>query len=205
MKERLKAYFTGNPKLKKLIYSLMMSDVETRPRLWLRALQFAYTKRGKDSKIYSSVRKDITPFNRFELGKRSVIESYCCVNNAVGDVVIGDNCRIGLHATIIGPVSIGNYSMIGQCSMLSALDHGFEDVTRPIVMQKVTTKEIVIEDDVWVGANCTITSGVRLGKHSVIAAGAVVTKDVPPYSLAAGVPAKVIKRYNEQTGRWEKA
>ena len=59
--------------------------------------------------------------------------------------------------------------------------------------QGVNTSEIVIDDDVWIGANAVITAGVHIGRHSVVAAGAVVTKDVPEYSVVGGVPAKVIR------------
>lgn len=204
MKEKLKAYIKENPTLKKWIYRMLMNDIEARPRLWLRLLQFTYTKRGKGSKIYSSVRKDITPFNRFELGKRSVIESFACINNAVGDVIIGEATRVGLRNTIIGPVKIGNNVILAQNIVLSALNHSYEKTTECIAAQKVTTSQITIEDDVWIAANCTITAGVTIGKHSVVAAGAVVTKDIPPYSLAAGVPAKIIKKYNPESKEWEK-
>ena len=204
MKEKLKGYFKDNPAIKQAVYRLMMNDVEARPRLWLRMLQFAYTKRGRGSKIYHSVRKDITPFNKFELGRRSVIESFCCINNAVGDVIIGDNTRVGLHNTLIGPVEIGSNTILAQGIVVSALNHSYEDCTRSIESQQVSTSRIKIEDDVWIGANATITAGVTIGRHSIVAAGAVVTKDIPPYSLAAGVPAKVIKQYNPTTGNWEK-
>jgi acetyltransferase-like isoleucine patch superfamily enzyme len=57
----------------------------------------------------------------------------------------------------------------------------------------VSTKPVVISDDVWIGANATITPGVTIGRHSVVAAGSVVTHDVPPYTIVAGVPARIIK------------
>ena len=60
--------------------------------------------------------------------------------------------------------------------------------------QGVSTKPVVIEDDIWIGANAVILPGVTIGHHTVVAAGAVVTKDVPPHSLVAGVPAKIIKQ-----------
>jgi acetyltransferase-like isoleucine patch superfamily enzyme len=63
---------------------------------------------------------------------------------------------------------------------------------------------IVVEDDCWIAANAVITAGVRIGKHSVIAAGAVVTKDIPPYCVAVGNPAKVLKQYNFETKVWER-
>jgi acetyltransferase-like isoleucine patch superfamily enzyme len=136
---------------------------------------------------------DTPPYNTFSLGKKSVVESFACINNAVGDVVIGDYTRIGLHNTIIGPVSIGNHVNLAQSVTVSALNHNFSDTTKRIDEQGINTSQIVIEDDVWVGANAVILAGVKIGSHSVIAAGAVVTRDVPANTLVGGVPAKVIK------------
>ena len=122
------------------------------------------------------------------------MESYCCINNAVGDVVIGDYTRIGLHCTVIGPVCIGNHVNLAQGIVVTALNHNFNDETKRIDEQGVSTKSVVIEDDVWIGANAVVLPGVTIGQHSVVAAGAVVTQDVPPYTVVAGVPAKVVKK-----------
>lgn len=121
------------------------------------------------------------------------MESYCCINNAVGDVVIGDHTRIGLHCTVIGPVCIGNHVNLAQGIVVTALNHNFNDTTKRIDEQGVATKAVTIADDVWIGANAVVLPGVTIGQHSVVAAGAVVTQDVPPYSVVGGVPAKVIK------------
>ncbi len=137
---------------------------------------------------------DTPPYRRFVIGKRSVVESYSCVNNAVGDVVIGDHTRIGLHSTVIGPVSIGSHVNLAQGVTVSALNHNFSETGKRIDEQGITTRQIVIEDDVWIGTNATVLAGVRIGSHSVIAAGAVVTHDIPPHSLAAGVPAQVKRK-----------
>ncbi len=137
---------------------------------------------------------DTPPYRRFVIGKRSVVESYSCVNNAVGDVVIGDHTRIGLHSTVIGPVSIGSHVNLAQGVTVSALNHNFSETDKRIDEQGITTRQIVIEDDVWIGTNATVLAGVRIGSHSVIAAGAVVTHDIPPHSLAAGVPAQVKRK-----------
>lgn len=137
---------------------------------------------------------DTPPYRRFVIGKRSVVESYSCVNNAVGDVVIGDHTRIGLHSTVIGPVSIGSHVNLAQGVTVSALNHNFSETDKRIDEQGITTRPIVIEDDVWIGTNATVLAGVRIGSHSVIAAGAVVTHDIPPHSLAAGVPAQVKRK-----------
>ena len=137
---------------------------------------------------------DTPPYRRFSLGDYSVVESYSCINNAVGDVIIGNHTRIGLHNTIIGPVKIGNNVNLAQGITVTALNHNFTDSTKRIDEQGVSTNPVTVGDDIWIGANAVILPGVNIGNHSVVAAGAVVTKDVPAHSLVAGVPAKVIGR-----------
>ena len=137
---------------------------------------------------------DTPPYRRFWLGRRSVIESYCCINNAVGDVTIGDYTRIGIHCTVIGPVCIGHHVNLAQGITVTALNHNFADTNRRIDEQGISTKPVVISDDVWIGANAVILPGVTIGRHVVVAAGAVVTKDVPDSCVVAGIPAKVVKK-----------
>ena len=192
--ERIRENFKNNPKTKRLVDLFIMNQVQTRPRWYIRMLAPLYQHRGKKSVIHSSVRMDTPPYRKFHLGDYSVIESFCCINNAVGDVIIGDQTRIGLHNTIIGPVTIGSHVNLAQGITVTALNHNFTDTEKRIDEQGVSTSSVTIEDDIWIGANATILSGVNIGRHSVIAAGAVVTKDVPPHSLVAGVPAKVIKQ-----------
>ena len=192
--EVVRERFKANPKWKKFIDWLIMNQVETRPRWYIRLLAPLYQHRGKHSVIHRSVRMDTPPYRQFCLGDYSVVESFACINNAVGDVMIGDHTRIGLHNTIIGPVSIGNHVNLAQGITVTALNHNFEDTEKRIDEQGVSTTPVVIDDDVWIGANAVILPGVHIGNHCVVAAGAVVTKDVPPHSLVAGVPAKVIKQ-----------
>ena len=179
--------------LKRMLDRVIMNQLLTRPRWYIRLLMPLYHKRAWSAKIYRSVRMDTPPYRRFVIGKKSVVESYACINNAVGDVVIGDHSRIGLHCTVIGPVRIGSHVNLAQGITVSALNHNFNDTDKTIDSQGVSTNEVVIEDDVWIGANAVILPGVTIGNHSVIAAGAVVTKSIPPHSLAAGVPA-IVKR-----------
>lgn len=193
-KEEIREGLKGSPKIKRFLDWLIMNQRDARPRWYIRLLAPLYQHRGLGSKIYRSVRMDTPPYRRFSLGCHSVIESYCCINNAVGDVIIGNNTRIGLHETIIGPVTIGNNCCTGQGTIITALIHNFEDTNKRINEQGVSVKPIVIEDDVMIGANASIMPGVKIGTHSIVAAGAVVTKDVPPHSLVAGVPAKLIKQ-----------
>jgi len=192
--ESVRARLKNNPKFKKFIDWVIMNQVETRPRWFMRLLAPLYQHRGKHSVIHRSARMDTPPYRLFSLGNYSVIESFACINNAVGDVIIGDHTRIGLHNTIIGPVDIGNHVNLAQGITVTALNHNFSDTNKRIDEQGVSTNPVTIEDDVWVGANAVILPGVTIGEHSVVAAGAIVTKDVPPHSLVAGVPAKVIKK-----------
>ena len=193
-KDVVRERFNRNPKWKKFLDWVIMNQVETRPRWFIRLLAPLYQHRGKHSVIHHSARMDTPPYRKFSLGDYSVIESFACINNAVGDVMIGDHTRIGLHNTIIGPVLIGNHVNLAQGITVTALNHIFENSEKRIDEQGVSTSAVVIEDDIWIGANAVVLPGVTIGHHSVVAAGAVVTKDVPPHSLVAGVPAKVIKQ-----------
>ncbi|NOW94091.1 DapH/DapD/GlmU-related protein [Mucilaginibacter sp. SG564] len=196
----------SNPGLKRFVHWLIVRSGEAKPRLWVRwFVNPFFHKRGKRSVVRFKARMDIFPFNNFSLGSNSIIEDLATINNGVGDVIIGNNCGIGIGNVLIGPVTLGNYVMLAQNIVLSGLNHGYEDVTTPPRLQKVTTKQIIIADNVWIGANSVVTAGVTIGKHAIIGAGSVVTKDIPEYSVAVGNPAKVIKKYNFTTKSWEKA
>ncbi len=192
--ENVRARLDNCPKLKKLIDWVIMNQVQTRPRWFIRLLAPLYQHRGKHAVIHKSARMDTPPYRKFSLGDYSVIESFACINNAVGDVQIGNHTRIGLHNTVIGPVKIGNHVNLAQGITVTALNHNYTDSNKRIDEQGISTNAVSIEDDVWIGANAVILPGVTIGNHCVVAAGAVVTKDVPPHSLVAGVPAKVIKQ-----------
>ena len=192
--ESIRHSLKENPWLKKTIDWVIMNQRDARPRWYIRLLAPIYQQRGRGSKIYHSVRMDTPPYRRFSLGRNSVVESFCCINNAVGDVVIGDYTRIGLNNTIIGPVTIGSHVNLAQSIVVTALNHNFSDPKQYIDEQGVSTMPVVICDDVWIGANAVILPGVTIGEHSVVAAGAVVTKDVPGGCIVAGVPAKIIKK-----------
>lgn len=192
-----------NPGLKKIIHWMLIPSGEARPRLWVSCFVNPFIhKRKKGSKIRWRTRLDVLPFNRFELGRNSVIEDFCTINNGVGSVLIGNQTLVGMSNVIIGPVEIGDNVIIAQNVVISGLNHEYKNIHTPISGQPVNTKPIVIEDDSWIAANVVITAGVTIGKHSVIAAGSVVTKSIPPFSVAAGNPAKIIKKYDSQTASW---
>lgn len=193
-REGLRRKIKSSDKLKRLVDFLIMNEVQTRPRWYVRLIAPLYQHRGRGAVVYRSVRMDTPPYRRFTLGDGSVVESFCCINNAVGDVIIGSHTRVGLHSTVIGPVTIGNDVNIAQGVVLSGLNHNFVERDVPIARQGVTTATITIGDDVWIGANAVILAGVSIGSHSVVAAGAVVTRDVAPHTLVAGVPAVAKKK-----------
>ena len=195
----------SNSGLKKLIHWMIIPSNDFRPRLWIRLFVNPFkNKIGKNTIIRHSTRMDILPFNKFEIGFKSLIEDFSTINNGVGDVKIGNNTIIGLSNVIIGPVIIGSGVMLAQNIVVSGLNHGYESIAISPSKQPVSTKAITIDDDVWIGANAVITAGVHIGKHAVIGAGSVVVKDIPDYSIAVGNPAKVIKKYNFETKNWEK-
>ena len=114
-------------------------------------------------------------------------------------ITIGRNCFLGEYNVIRGQggVHIGNDVYTGPMVQMVAVNHVYQDATRPIREQGITAQGIVIEDDVWIGANATIVDGVTIGKGSIIGAGSVVTRDIPPYSIAVGTPAQPVKDRRE--------
>lgn len=201
LKEKIKS----NERLKKLVHWSILIPKQTRPRLWVKwFVNPFYHSKGKGACVRPRTRMDVVPWNKFELGIDSTIEDFSAINNGVGPVVIGDRTKIGLSNTIIGPVTIGNDIRLAQNITLSGLNHNYEDISRPIHVQGVSTSAIIIEDATWIGANVVVLAGVTIGKHCVIAAGSIVTKDIPSYSVAVGNPARVLKKYNHETEIWEK-
>jgi acetyltransferase-like isoleucine patch superfamily enzyme len=110
-------------------------------------------------------------------------------------ITIGRNSLVGEYSVIRGQggVTIGDRVYTSPFTQIIAVNHVFDDPTRPFVDQGISAEGIVIEDDVWLGAGAVITDGVRIGKGAVVAAGAVVTKDVAPHTVVGGVPARLIK------------
>lgn len=108
---------------------------------------------------------------------------------------IGDDCLIGEYSVIRGQggVTIGNRVYTSPMTQIIAVNHVFNDPNKPFIDQGITAEGIIVEDDVWLGSAAVITDGVRIGQGAIVAAGAVVTKDVPPHTVVAGVPARVIK------------
>lgn len=122
-------------------------------------------------------------------------------------ISIGNGCWIGIRNSFaaIDRIEIGNNVLFAGYVHITDHSHGYEDIENPIQKQPLVSKgPVVIEDQCWLGFGCEILSGVHIGKHSIVAARAVVTKDVPAYSIVAGNPARIVKQYNFDTKQWEK-
>jgi len=120
-------------------------------------------------------------------------------------LTIGQDTYIGhmAHIVCVRRVHIGNNVITADRIYISDNIHGYEDIETPVIRQKVQFKsEASVGDDSWLGENVCIV-GARIGKHCVIGANSVVTRDIPDYSIAVGMPARVIKKYNFETRRWE--
>ena len=112
---------------------------------------------------------------------------------------IGDNCFIG-ESTIVrgqGGVHIGNSVLVAPGAKILAVNHLFGDVTQPVMAQGIEAKGIVIKDGAWIGGGAILLDGVHIGKGAIVGAGAVVTRDVPPFSVAVGSPARIVKDYSQ--------
>lgn len=110
------------------------------------------------------------------------------------NVHLGDRSGIGVNCRLHGPVSIGRDVMMGPDVVVIATAHGHSDISVPMMDQpSVAPRLVTIGDDVWIGTRAVILPGVRVGRGSIVGAGAVVTKHVPDYAVVGGNPARVIR------------
>ncbi len=195
----------SNPKIKEFVLWTIAPKRNPRPRLWVRWFLNPFVhKKGKGATIRCRSRIDVFPWNRFEIGNLTTIEDFCTINNGSGNVLLGNRVRVGIGSVIIGPVTMGNGAGLGQHVFVSGFNHGYKDGTKNSSVQPLDIKPVVIEDEVHIGANSVVTAGVTIGQRSQIGAGSVVTKSIPPFSIAVGNPCRVIKRLNQATGIWER-
>ena len=151
-------------------------------------------------------------YSRFCFGSRQVrafcgklILDYCGENVNIEKgaifsehISLGNNSGIGIRAQIENNVTIGNDVMMGPDCMIFTRNHEFADTDKYMCLQGFSqVKDVVIEDDVWIGARVIILPGVKIGKGSILGAGSVITKNVEPYTVVGGNPAKLIKRRKE--------
>lgn len=202
---KIRNYIESHPGVKQWLFKMMMPGIRARPRWWVRYLINPWVhKKHRSAFVSSKARLDTIPSKAFEVGANSLIEDYAVINNGVGAVKLGADCIIGIHSIIIGPVELKDKAIMGQHVIVSALNHNYEDISLPIKDQGVRVFPVVVGEGTWVGSGSILTAGCKIGKHCVVAAGSVVTKPVPDYSMVAGNPAKLIKQYNSETKKWER-
>lgn len=132
---------------------------------------------------------------RVTLGKNCKIHPFAQLMAYGGHITLGDSVTVNPYSILYGHggLTIGNNVLIASHVTMIPANHVFQDPSLPIRAQGETRKGIVIGDDVWVGSHVTILDGVTIGSGAVLAAGAVVTQDVPPFAIAVGVPARIIR------------
>ena len=134
-----------------------------------------YKKQGCKIHKQASISPNVRIKGKFEMREGSSIAQNCTISGENAGVFIGKNVMIAPNVVIV------------------AFNHGYDNLELPMVVQKNSEEPVIIEDNVWIASNCTIGKGVTIGHSSIIGANSFVNKDVPPYSIMGGVPAKLIK------------
>lgn len=129
--------------------------------------------------------------DQLQMGDRSYIAGGAIVRSA--RLIMGSDCSLNSYSVLSGDITMGNGVRVASHASMYGFNHGFASTDIPVFRQPCTVQGIVIGDDVWIGANTVILDGVQIGSHSIVAAGAVVTKDVPAYSIVGGNPARLIR------------
>lgn len=160
------------------------------------------------SDIYIGRNVNIKNGKNIKLGKSVSIRPGCDLF-AGGVFEIGDGCDIGVRNRIAGRVIVEDAVLIGPDNFICSYDHSYEKISVPIISQseynvkKNGHEELKIGFGSWIGTHCAIIGDVHIGKHCVIGANSVVTRDVPDYCVAVGNPARVVKKYNFEISQWE--
>mgnify|MGYP006159796079 CR=1 FL=1 len=154
------------------------------------------SKAGKNLILNNHV--EMTGLKNIKLGNNNQISSYCTLNaHDEGLIIFGDNVGLNRNTHIGaangGKIKVGNNVMIAQNVVLRASGHGFKSLELTMDSQDYEKGSISIGDDCWIGANSVILKNVKIGNKSIVAAGSVVTKDIPDFSVYGGVPASLIK------------
>lgn len=150
----------------------------------IRRLVYKPLLKSCGEKLYIQEAVKIKWLEKLTIGDNVSINEFCWIE-ASGSIDIGDNVWIGPRVSLVSFKH--NHTLYNHLYGNRPINHGADKIAQ----------KIVIEDNVWLGANCIIMSGVTVGRGSIVAAGSVVTKDVPAYTVVAGVPAKEIKKVNE--------
>lgn len=144
--------------------------------------------------IFPWVRRKLVERFLTKCGRKLRVKFNCDISP---NVSVGDYSELGQRCLIHADVVIGSYVIMGPDVKIYTRNHVFDDLNTPIALQGKVSRRTVIGDDVWIGANVIITAGVKVGDHAILAAGSVVTKDVPRFAIVGGSPAKLIRYRNQ--------
>lgn len=146
--------------------------------------------------------KKTTIGNKVRIYPHSRIETH----GDTGHITIEDNCSIGQNFHIIssGGITIEKNTLISFDVMITDTDHDYHEINIPVPEQNLIIKKTHIGSNCFIGSSAKIQAGTILGKQCVVGANAVVRGTFPDYSVIVGIPAKIVKRYNESSGKWEK-
>lgn len=138
----------------------------------------------------------VDPRGRILVGDDVKLPRYGTFIAGPGEIAIAKRVSVGTfsHLAGHGGISLGENCLIATHVAIMSYRHGFSDRAVPVADQDIELKPVAIEEDVWIGTHALILPGVRIGRGSIVGAGAVVTSDLPPYSVAVGSPARVIRR-----------
>ena len=184
------------------IFSWLDSILSSIPGRLGRGLRYLYwSKKLKDCSTQLSIGQhvEISGSRNISVGSEIYIVDNAVIRSVDGILNIGSRFALNGGARLVadcGEIHIGNDVMVGPNTVIRASNHKFERTDIPIWDQGQTGGTIEIGDDVWIGANAVILSNVNVGSHVVVAAGAVVTNDIPDFSIVGGVPAKLLRFRN---------
>jgi acetyltransferase-like isoleucine patch superfamily enzyme len=139
---------------------------------------------------------------RLSIGPHTFFEPHVWLTSEAGRITIGEGVflNLGVMVAAMDQVTIGDHTMVANGCLITDANHRFDDPDKPVPWQGFTSKgPVTIGDNVWLGANVVVTSGVTIGRRCVIGANSVVTSDIPSFSIAAGAPAKVIRTIDYAT------
>ncbi|HEY3328871.1 MAG TPA: acyltransferase [Capsulimonadaceae bacterium] len=187
--------------IKAKVFSLVNLTIELKSRYWSALYKPFLKSMGRGARLEKVYQ--LTAPHRISLGiganvmQGARLEAFTAYREQTGldgEIVIGDGTIIGpyVHIGAAAKLLIGARVLMASYVFISDHDHGYADTETFVAYQPLTISPVVISDDVWLGEKVTVLKGVTIGHHAIIGAGSVVTKDIPPYAIAAGSPARVI-------------
>lgn len=176
----------------------LFEQILHRTRLW-RIVQDEKITIARSTYISHTALLDAGRGGSITIGEETQIHHGVVVQTYGGKIIIGNRCNISPYCVVYGHggVIIGDDVLMAAGCMIIPANHRYSDTTKTINSQGLSSHGITIESDVWIGHGCSILDGTTIGRGSVIAAGSVVNKNIPPMSVAGGVPAKILKGRSE--------